>query len=79
MRASYARRASDARAVTDRPVLCCPDKFRGSLTALEAAEALALGVERTGRPTIRLPLADGGEGGRSTRSARPSPTAGGRA
>jgi glycerate 2-kinase len=48
--------------VTDRPVLCCPDKFRGSLTALEAAEALALGVERTGRPAIRLPLADGGEG-----------------
>ncbi len=48
--------------MTDRPVVCCPDKFRGSLTALEAAEALATGVERTGRPAIRLPLADGGEG-----------------
>lgn len=49
--------------VTDaRPVLCCPDKFRGTLTAREAAEALAAGVARTGRPAVRLPLADGGEG-----------------
>ena len=48
--------------MTDRPVLCCPDKFRGSLTAPRAAEALAVGVERAGRPAIRLPLADGGEG-----------------
>lgn len=46
----------------DAPVLCCPDKFRGSLTAREAAEALARGVERTGRRAICLPLADGGEG-----------------
>ena len=44
------------------PVLCCPDKFRGSLTAAAAADALAAGVERTGRATVRLPLADGGEG-----------------
>ena len=43
-------------------VLCCPDKFRGSLTAGEAADALAAGVERVGRPAVRLPLADGGEG-----------------
>jgi glycerate kinase len=49
--------------VTDtRPVLCCPDKFRGSLTAGEAADAFAGGVERTGRAAVRLPLADGGEG-----------------
>jgi len=49
--------------VTDTgPVLCCPDKFRGSLTAHEAADALAAGVERAGRRAIRLPLADGGEG-----------------
>jgi glycerate kinase len=49
--------------VTDaRPVLCCPDKFRGSLTAGEAADAFASGVERAGRPAVRLPLADGGEG-----------------
>ena len=45
-----------------RPVVCCPDKFRGSLTAGEAAAAFAEGVERAGRPALRLPLADGGEG-----------------
>lgn len=44
------------------PVVCCPDKFRGSLSAQEAAEALAEGVRRTGRPATVLPLADGGEG-----------------
>jgi len=49
--------------VTDAgAVLCCPDKFRGSLTAGEAADALAAGVERVGRPAVHLPLADGGEG-----------------
>ena len=46
----------------EAPVLCCPDKFRGSLTAREAADALAAGVERAGRTAARLPLADGGEG-----------------
>jgi len=44
------------------PILCCPDKFRGSLTASDAAEAFATGVERAGRTARRLPLADGGEG-----------------
>lgn len=44
------------------PVLCCPDKFRGSLTARQAAAALAVGVRRAGRTPIALPLADGGEG-----------------
>jgi glycerate kinase len=44
------------------PVLCCPDKFRGSLTAGEAAAALAAGVRRAGGVPIALPLADGGEG-----------------
>jgi glycerate kinase len=49
--------------VTDTgPVVCCPDQFRGSLTAGEAADAFAAGVERAGRPAVRLPLADGGEG-----------------
>ena len=46
----------------DGPVLCCPDKFRGSLSARAAAAALAVGVERVGRTALRLPLADGGEG-----------------
>ena len=44
------------------PVLCCPDKFRGSLTAPEAAAALCRGVGRAGREGRALPLADGGEG-----------------
>lgn len=46
----------------DGTVLCCPDKFRGSLTAREAADAFARGVERAGRRALSLPLADGGEG-----------------
>lgn len=41
----------------------CPDKFRGSLTAALAAEAIAAGVRRGGIADVRvLPLADGGEG-----------------
>jgi glycerate 2-kinase len=43
-------------------ILCCPDKFRGSLTAPEAAAAMCLGVERAGFEARPLPLADGGEG-----------------
>ena len=48
--------------------LVCPDKFRGTLTAAGAAEALARGLEAAvvdGRrfdEVRRLPLADGGEG-----------------
>jgi len=43
-------------------ILCCPDKFRGSLTAAEAAAAMCRGVERAGLLAQALPLADGGEG-----------------
>jgi len=43
-------------------VLAAPDKFRGTLTAREAAAALAAGAERAGWTTDELPLADGGEG-----------------
>lgn len=43
-------------------VLVCPDKFRGTLTAREAAAAIAAGAERAGWSTDELPLADGGEG-----------------
>lgn len=43
-------------------VVCCPDKFRGTLTAREAASALASGARRAGRDAVELPLADGGEG-----------------
>ena len=42
--------------------LCAPDKFRGSLSALAAAEAMASGAARAGRAARTLPLADGGEG-----------------
>lgn len=40
----------------------CPDKFRGTLTAAEAAAALARGLETAGFETRQVPLADGGEG-----------------
>ena len=39
-----------------------PDKFRGSLSAAEAAAAMAAGVEAAGFEARRIPLADGGEG-----------------
>ncbi len=45
-------------------ILVAPDKFRGTLTARQAAEAIAAGWRRT-RPRDRLdlaPMADGGEG-----------------
>ncbi len=43
-------------------VLAAPDKFRGTLTASEAAAAIAAGAARAGWEATRLPLADGGEG-----------------
>jgi glycerate kinase len=43
--------------------LVCPDKFRGTLTAAEAAAAMARGLRRAGFDDVtELPLADGGEG-----------------
>jgi glycerate kinase len=43
--------------------LVCPDKFRGTLTAPEAAAAMAAGLRRAGFTDVaELPLADGGEG-----------------
>jgi glycerate kinase len=42
--------------------LAAPDKFRGTLTAREAAAAIAAGAARSGWATVELPLADGGEG-----------------
>ena len=43
--------------------IVCPDKFRGTLSAAEAAAALARGLSRAGYdPVVELPLADGGEG-----------------
>jgi len=45
-------------------ILLAPDSFKGSLSAAQAAEAMAVGVRRA-RPDaeiVLLPLADGGEG-----------------
>ena len=43
--------------------VACPDKYRGTLSATEAADAIATGLERSGfDDVVRLPLADGGEG-----------------
>lgn len=43
--------------------VACPDKFRGSLDAREAAAAIARGLRRAGFDEVReVPLADGGEG-----------------
>jgi glycerate kinase len=45
-------------------ILVAPDKFRGTLTARQAAEAIATGWrrERTGDDLEVVPMADGGEG-----------------
>lgn len=44
-------------------ILCCPDKFRGSLSAADAAAAFAEGLRACGvEGATELPLADGGEG-----------------
>jgi glycerate kinase len=43
--------------------VACPDKFRGTLTAPDAAEAMARGMRTAGFEEVRVvPLADGGEG-----------------
>ena len=43
-------------------LLAAPDKFRGTLTAHQAAVVIAAGAERAGWSADELPLADGGEG-----------------
>ena len=43
-------------------LLAAPDKFRSTLTAREAAAAIAAGAASEGWTAIELPLADGGEG-----------------
>jgi len=45
------------------PAVACPDKFRGTLTAAEAAAAMARGLRSAGVEEVaEIPLADGGEG-----------------
>jgi glycerate kinase len=43
-------------------VLACPDKFRGTATAGEAAAAISAAVIAHGGTCVERPLADGGEG-----------------
>ena len=48
-------------------IVIAPDKFKGSLTAWEAADAIAQGLQSAGLDEdrvdlLRLPIADGGEG-----------------
>ncbi|CAN5339511.1 glycerate kinase [soil metagenome] len=45
-------------------VVIAPDKFKGSLSARQAAAAMALGVRRVdpGLRTVQCPVADGGDG-----------------
>jgi len=53
---------SDEAPPAARRALACPDKFRGTLTATDAARAIAAGLRRAGYDVRELPLADGGEG-----------------
>ena len=50
--------------LTGRHVVIAPDKFKGSLTARQAATAMALGVKRADPAlrTVECPVADGGDG-----------------
>jgi glycerate 2-kinase len=45
-------------------VVIAPDKFKGTLTAVQVAAHLAAGLERAcpGVPTVKVPVADGGDG-----------------
>jgi len=47
-------------------IIVAPDSFKGSLTALEAADALVQGVRAVlpEAEIVSIPLADGGEGTR---------------
>ncbi|EIM06321.1 glycerate kinase [Planococcus antarcticus DSM 14505] len=45
-------------------ILIAPDSFKGSMTAIEAAEAMAGGIQEASPQTtsVMMPIADGGEG-----------------
>jgi len=42
--------------------LCAPNAFKGTLSAQEAAAALAAGIRESGGEAVELPVADGGDG-----------------
>jgi glycerate kinase len=43
-------------------ILVAPDSFKGTLSAVEVADAIGRGLEEAGRPVDLCPVADGGEG-----------------
>ncbi|MFZ4519046.1 MAG: glycerate kinase [Microthrixaceae bacterium] len=43
-------------------VVVAPDKFRGTVTAAQAASALAVALRAAGHEVVEVPMADGGEG-----------------
>jgi glycerate 2-kinase len=49
-------------ATIPRTILVAPDSFKGTLSAVEVAEAIGRGLEQRGHPVDLCPLADGGEG-----------------
>ena len=60
-------------------VVAAPDKFRGTATAAEVAEAIGRAVEAAGHTCDRCPMADGGEGTLDGAGRRQSPQHGHRA
>lgn len=50
------------RATSSSPVLVAPDSFKGTLTAVEVAEAVGEGLQQAGADVDLCPVADGGEG-----------------
>lgn len=55
------------------PVLVAPDKFKGTFTAAEVADAIASGLRAAGREVEELPIADGGEGTAAALGGTPVP------
>lgn len=43
-------------------IVVAMDKFRGTLTAGQACDAVAEGVRRAGHDAVSVPMSDGGEG-----------------
>jgi len=43
-------------------ILVAPDSFKGTMTAVEVADAIGEGLRQAGRPVDLCPVADGGEG-----------------
>lgn len=63
MSSSSDARTGDPAGPDPAAVVVCPDKFRGSLGAERAAEAIAVGLRSAGVLRVHtLPVADGGEG-----------------